>query len=127
MTGEFVGRVGFIVICLISAVLLKNFGFKGVPVLISVVLVGVCALYAESLGGLFSGLYGLVGDGAEEYISSGIRILGVGYLSGVVADICRELGEGGLASSAVLIGRLEILLICMPYFEKIIRFASEGV
>lgn len=127
MTEVFVKNLGLIVICLISAILLKNFGFKGVPVLISVITVGVISAYAEALGGVFSDLYGALGSGAEEYIAASARLVGVGYLSGATSDVCRENGEGGLASAVTLVGRLEMLLIIMPYLKSIIALVAEGI
>ena len=48
-----------------------------------------------------------------------IKIMGVGYVFGIGADICRELGEGGVANALLGVGRVEILLICMPAFSEI--------
>lgn len=127
MTEEFVKHIGFVAVCLVAAVLLKNFGFKGVPVLISVAISAAVTAYVGELGGVFYTLGEVLGDNGGVYISAAVKILGVGYLSGMVADVCREFGEGGLASAAVIVGRLEILIISLPFLEKIIALAAEGV
>ena len=127
MTGEFVKHIGFVAVCLIAAVLLKNFGFKGVPVLISVTIASAVTVYVEELGTVFLLLDEALGDSGRVYLSAAVKILGVGYLSGMVADVCREFGEGGLASAAIIVGRLEILIISLPFLEKIIALAAEGV
>jgi hypothetical protein len=51
---------------------------------------------------------------------AGLKIVGVGYLSGIASDLCTDLGEGGLARGATVLGRLEIAVICLPFLEKII-------
>jgi hypothetical protein len=127
MTEVFVKNLGVIIICLIAVILLRNFGFKGVPVLISVVMVGATSAYAGALGGVFSDLYGALGQGGEEYVAAAARLVGVGYLSGVVSDVCRENGENGLASAVSSVGRLEMLLITLPYIGRIIAIVAEGI
>ena len=127
MSADFIQSTGAIILCLVAAVLLRNFGFRGVPVLISVVIVAAVSSFAQRAGGLFQQLFGLVGSAGEEYLKSCVKIIGVGYLSGLCADICKEVGEGGLATAATVVGRTEILLIILPYVEKIIVLASEGI
>ena len=127
MSADFLQNIGAVMLCLVAAVLLRNFGFKGVPVLISVVIVAAVSIYAERVGGLIGGLTDLLGAEGEEYLRSAVKIIGVGYLCGICADLCREMGEGGLATAAAVVGRAEILLIILPYIEKIISLASEVI
>jgi hypothetical protein len=54
-----------------------------------------------------------------------LKIAGIGFLSGVTADVCRELGEGGAARGVLLAGRIEMLCIALPYLEKIIALGVE--
>jgi hypothetical protein len=61
---------------------------------------------------------------ATEYT---LKILGIGYLSGLSSDICKELGEAGIASVVVLLARLEILLIISPLIIKILTLGLELV
>ena len=54
-------------------------------------------------------------------IAVALKVLGLGYLFGISADICRELGESGIAKSVEVVGRVEIIAVVIPYFEEIIR------
>ena len=117
----FADGLGVVLISLICAVVLKEFGAKSIPVLVSVCVLGVISLYSE----IFFEIIGLVDRLTEmadcrDYARAGIKIVGVGYLSGIVSDVCDDLGERGLARAAALVGRLEIAVICIPYLEKIV-------
>ncbi len=46
--------------------------------------------------------------------------LGIAVLSEACAGICRDSGEGGLASQVELAGKLELLLLCIPLIEEIL-------
>ena len=54
-----------------------------------------------------------------------LRIMGVGYVFGIVADICRELGEVGLANAAQGLGRVEILMLSVPYITEAVGSAVK--
>ena len=48
-------------------------------------------------------------------------MLGVGYVFGIVSDICEEMGERGISSAVINAGRIEIFLLIFPYFKKILE------
>ena len=123
---SFTQFVGLALICLICSVIMKNLGSKATPVLISVVVVGVIRMYGESLAELVGGLFSLADstDGSL-YIATAIKILGVGYVGGICSDVCRELGEGGLAGAVTLAARLETLVLTFPFIEKIMESVIE--
>ena len=54
-----------------------------------------------------------------------LKALGIALLSQLCADICRESGENGAASTVELTGKLEILLLCLPLLEEILSAARE--
>ena len=41
------------------------------------------------------------------------------------ADVCRELGENGIAKVTEVVGRVEIMAVVMPYFEEIIKLGLK--
>ncbi len=118
--------LGIAFILLVSALLLRSFGWRGAPVFAA-----VCGalLISEAVSGLaliFDGsIFSVYGDGLSEPISAALKILGLGYLFGICADICRELGEPGIAKSVEVAGRVEIMLVVLPFFEEILRVGSE--
>ena len=63
--------------------------------------------------------------GLSDLLSSVLRMLGIGLLSAFFADVCRDLGEGTLASRIELCGRIEIVLLCLPFLDELLSLASE--
>lgn len=53
------------------------------------------------------------------------KVLGVGYLSEIGSDLCRELGAATLGSRVELFGRVEILLLCLPFLQQLLEKMME--
>ena len=110
----------------ISAFILRSFGWKGTPVfavICSVILIGEASHFLGNIFGSVSFLYSdtRICDG----ISAALKVLGLGYLFGISADICRELGESGIAKSLEVVGRVEIIAVAVPFWKKIIETGVE--
>ena len=112
----------------VMALLLRSLGFRGAAVFASLAVAAVLSFAAAELGQLFGFAENsrLFGEETLEYFSAIAKIVGTGYLFGICADICTELGEGGIAKAVSVSGRIEILLISAPYFLRILRLA-EGM
>lgn len=54
-----------------------------------------------------------------------VRILFVGLLGSVAADMCRDLGEGSIAERLEFFARAEILLLALPFLLEVMRLAFE--
>ena len=65
--------------------------------------------------------------GIGDVSSSLLKIVGIGYLSGITADVCRGVGEGGIASSVTLVAKAEIIAIAAPYFFDIVEMGVSLV
>jgi stage III sporulation protein AD len=63
--------------------------------------------------------------GFSEGAGAAIKILGLGYLFGICADVCRELGENSIAKAVEVAGRAEILMVVIPFLEEIIEMGAE--
>ena len=108
-----------------SAVLLKNLGWRGASVFTSL---GIVVILSE-MRNIFpeieklSELWLTLGDGGVAML----KILGLGYLFGISAEISRELGEAGIASALTLAGRFEIIAIAIPFISEIFSLALSLV
>ncbi len=60
---------------------------------------------------------------AAPYVASIVKVMGVGYLTHFAADTCRESGAASLSARVELCGKLEILLICLPYIQELLTYA----
>ncbi len=63
--------------------------------------------------------------GISTYVTLLLKALGLAVLTQCCADICRECGEGGVASGVELVGKLEILLLSLPLIREILAAAGE--
>lgn len=109
-----------------TAFLLRSFGWRGAPVFASVALV---ILLTEASGLLEAVLHSVRDIGAvaglAEPVRAALKVLGLGYLYGICADVCRDLSEAGIAKAVEAVGRVEIVAVIMPYFEEIIKVGVE--
>ena len=56
-----------------------------------------------------------------------LKAIGVGYVSQLGSDVCRDLGAQGMAAKIELLGRAELLLLCMPTFLQLLQTALSLV
>ena len=112
----------------IVAYLLSQLGFRGVRAFTALSITAILLLVASSVGKSFGEL-GVLFEGSEmeEAIKTALKITLVGYLFGFASDTAAELGEGGISSAIILGGRIEIILIVLPYIKDVINTALELV
>ena len=65
------------------------------------------------------------GSGLGEFGGTVLKALGIAVLTQLGADICRDFGEGSIASGIEFVGRLEMLVLCFPLIEKLISTVKE--
>ncbi|MBQ2308722.1 MAG: hypothetical protein II373_04010, partial [Clostridia bacterium] len=108
--------LGLAVLSAVLLYLLRDMGGRLVPLGaaaggILLLLYGVLR-YGELLS-LVSSL-GEVGEVASSAISLSLRAVGLASVTEITAGICRDLGEGGLATKVEWCGRAEILAVSLP-------------
>ena len=119
-----IGAVGLLMA--ITALLLKDLGWRGAAVFSAFSLVALLSLCTEGILKLSGVISDFASQSALSEAAAGVlKITGVGFLMGATADVCRELGEGGVARGVVLAGRLEILCIALPFLQKIVAIGME--
>ncbi len=122
MTGPIeIAGMGILVAFLCFALRESGFGAHR-----AVGLVGAVCLFAAAIGGIGRIMTALVpceGEKMGELVSLVMRIIGVGYVFGICADVCRDVGEGSVANAVLAVGRVEILLLSLPA----LRYVTELV
>ena len=108
-----------------AAVLLKNFGFKGACVFTAASIAIMLSSAISPLRSVFSSFSEALPAELLPYAEAAVKVIGIGYLSGVCSDIAKELGEGGVAKAILLVSKLEIILIAIPFIEQVMGLASE--
>lgn len=108
----------------VAAFLLREMGWRGA---VAFSVFGAVALLSFLSDGLTEilGSVSELGDigGISEITKEILKVVLASYIFGISADICSELGEKALSAALVSVGRVEILLISMPYFVGIVKSA----
>lgn len=112
----------------ISSFILKAFGWKGAPLVTACAIVGLLSLFLERLEPVLE-VFKLVKEegGMGDAVECVLKIIGIGYVSGICSDICRELGETGIASAVSLVARIESLAVISPMIIEILTLGLELV
>ena len=63
--------------------------------------------------------------GASQYVEIILKGLGIVILTQICSDICKDSGEGTLAGHIETLGKLELLLLCIPLIEEILGTAER--
>lgn len=63
--------------------------------------------------------------GVLQYMETILKGLGIVILTQIVSDICRDSGESTLAGYIETVGKLELLLLCIPLIEEILVTAQK--
>lgn len=67
----------------------------------------------------------LVGESAlAPYAETLLKAMGVGLAVQISADICRDTGESGMAQKLELVGKAEIMVLCLPLIREIVDLAK---
>ena len=116
--------IAYVLITLFLGVILRELGFKGSRLVLLLGMISVIGASVTYVGKLIE-LYGMLGIGSDEYAVAMIKIVGIGYVFGICADICSELGEGGLANAVCLFGRIEAVTLSAPFVKMIVEKGIE--
>lgn len=115
--------IAYVLITLFLGVVLRELGFRGSRLVILLGTVSILGASVIYLGETVSEISALTDKGNECAVAM-LKIVGVGYAFGICSDVCRDLGESGLSAAVCLFGRVEILMISLPFIKEIIE---EGV
>lgn len=108
-------------LCALVGMLLSEYGWRGKKLFAVISVLLIISFITDSV-------VGVVGEvrefaeyaGISEAAECALKVVGVGYIFGVCADICSELGESSISSALVSVGRIESFLLVLPYIKKII-------
>ena len=106
---------------LVVIMLLKEIGSRSTPLIAVSVLLLALSLVLPLLEGAREYLVLFDSLGLTDASKTILKLIGLGYLVGIVVDICKEMGEGLVAKAVLIVGRIEIVLIAAPYFLDVIR------
>ena len=113
-------------VCAVCVLLLKELGWRAAPVFAAVGALSVFSIALPEVKSVSDELTAVVSAaGASEVARGVLKIIGVGYLSGICSDICREVGAERVGASVTFVGRVEIAVIAMPYVLRMLKLGLE--
>jgi len=118
----------FALLCTVVAVIIKQVRPEYAFLIRLATTVGICSVAMSVTLPIITYMRSIYeGSSMNErgYIGNVLKALGIAVLTQICADMCRDCGEGSAASGVELIGRLEILVLCIPMLETVISTVAE--
>lgn len=117
-------------LCISAAVICRIFDKTGreygimISAAAAVIITSLTVLALSPLVEFINGLYEKIGAD-REYINILYKSVGICFLTGLAAGICRDSGENALALNVEAAGRVTLAVMALPLFEKIAEIAAE--
>jgi stage III sporulation protein AD len=127
LTWELLLRVvGVGLLCSVAALLLRQSRGELVPLIRLGGTVLILGAILPVLGEVLERLSFLSeSEHVAPYAEVMLRALGIALLAKLAGDLCRDVGEGGLASGVELAGKVILLLLSVPMMEELLDLASR--
>ena len=112
--------IGAILACLLKQYCKEQALFCAIAMGFKKEILGVCVLVMLSICAYFSPIASQINElflKTEldvQYLEMLWKSIGICYLTGIAADLCRDSGESAMASVAELWGRITLLVLMLP-------------
>ena len=111
---SFVRIIGVAFLILFLGLILREMGFRGARLVTLLGTMGIMGVGISEIESVYK-LLGDFGQGvSDDHVVTVMKILGIGYSSGICSDICLDFGEPTLSRAVVMLGRVEMLIISAP-------------
>ncbi len=112
----------YAIMAIVIITLVKELGWRGAPLIAVGALIFAIGLILPLLTRA-KGYYNSFASslGISDIAITVLKIVGIGYIAGIVCELCREMGEGLIARSVALVGRIEIIMMSAPYFLEVVK------
>ncbi|MCL2048500.1 MAG: stage III sporulation protein AD [Defluviitaleaceae bacterium] len=116
----------FGILAMVLALLIKNYN-SALAMLVSLgagvlIFIAILPLLAEALG--FARYLGELADGAGQYTSLALRVIGVAYIAEFGTSVCNDANETAIAAKIDLAARVIILILAFPVIIDIVRIVT---
>ncbi len=117
---------GLAIVAAVCSFVLSELGFKGKKLFSIISALLLFSLACDGLSKILADTSPFFeGAGLSEAAKTAAKVVGAGYLFGICADILTELSEPILAKGLMVFGKVEILVITLPYLLDIIKMGLE--
>ena len=118
--------VALAVLAAALAFVLRALGAKGAPALTVAAGLAFVAYAVARYGEAIAAIREMADRaGVSDGVGVVLRMIFVGILCAVAADICRDVGENTLATRVEVCGKAEILLLALPFLLELVNLALE--
>ena len=108
--------------------LLREIGFRGAPIFGVMAIATLYIVVITRVEAILAGLSDIASPlGLSELFSVATRIIGIGYITGLSTDMCKEIGNTGIANTLEMLGRVEILALSLPYLIKMVELVAKDL
>ena len=108
--------------------LLSELGWRGKRVFGALGCVVLLLLLSDGLGSIASEMNEICEiGGVSDTARTALKVVFSGYVFGFCSDTASELGENGISSAVNLAGRVEVLLIVLPYLSDVFHSVVEVI
>lgn len=103
---------------------------QAVEIGLVVSLVACCVIFTLCISG-FSAVYQLLQDMADmagllpEILAPVVKSVGIAITTKIVSELCRDAGEGGVASLVDMAGAVSALLVAVPLLRVVMAMILE--
>ncbi len=66
-------------------------------------------------------------SGFGEYMPYVLKSLCIGFFGTVCGEICKDIGEGAIASALLCVSKLSIIAVCLPLIKEITTLALSYI
>ena len=110
----------------ISFYLLCAIGAKSAPLYLALGATFLIVMVSENYFDVVELLFSFPSDGTTAQVVKTVsKALSLGYLVGISADLCENLGASALAKALVFGGRVLIFSLGIPYLKELITLARH--
>ena len=95
-----------------------------ISLLASAVIFFITVPYIRSLTALFAEISNRIGVDIK-YITLVMKVIGIAYVTQFGAELCRDAGEGSIASGIELAGKVVIMTMSMPVMYRLLEVVEQ--
>ena len=90
----------------------------GVTVIFSAAVIGARSIFSDLSEIIYQ-------KNVEPYVTLLLKALGIGMITRICSDVCKDSGEASIGSGVELCGKITILALCIPTLKELMGYASE--
>lgn len=112
------------IIAVVAVILLRDSGAPHPESIVIILGIIVFLRIADSVSGIVEFIFDISeGTGVSDYVKVLVKAAGIAYIVDFAAGLCRDAGEGSVASYVEMAGRCEIVLLTIPIVKELLEIS----